>query len=96
MARMTRDTVRRYKQKLEDTFNRHNIDLDPVNEVIVVWYGIRSIPGDFPTIWIPFSGGPIHGTNALQACHWLVDHIEKFRSLLPKRLQNWVIEIRRV
>lgn len=44
-------------------------------------------------IWLPYSGGPIYGDAAKDEARWLANHIEEFRSLLPKDIRSWPVVV---
>lgn len=67
-------------EKIRDTFNHHNIQLDTRARTIQV-YWIRDPRG---VEWVPYGGGPLYREQAKDSARWLAAHLEEFRSLLPK------------
>ncbi len=87
---------RKLTEKVRDIFNASNIDVNTDKEIISIWYGITTRPrayNNIQTQWIPYSGGPLYGDQALDHCAWLVNHIEKYRELLPKRIRDYSLKI---
>lgn len=90
---------RQLTEKVREIFNAGNIDVNTKREVISVWYGITQRPRAYNNIitqWIPYSGGPLYGEQALDHCNWLVKHINEFKELLPKKIRHYSLEITKV
>lgn len=84
------------EEKVRELFDYSNIYLNEADKKILVAYYVTRRPpayGGMLSEWIPFSGGPIYGEQALKHCDWLAGHIDKYRELLPKKVRDFSISI---
>lgn len=70
------------QNKLRKIFNHDNIE---VHGREIHCYYLRNRGRE----WVPFGGGPLYGSVAVDHTAWLARHIETYRDLLPKVIRNY-------
>lgn len=87
---------RKLSLKVRDVFNRCNIDVDLKAKKILVLFGVTQRPPAFGSVWtewVPFSGGPLYGINAMNEVRWIACQLEKYRELLPDSIRQFDVQI---
>ena len=86
---------RKIEEKIRKTFDYSNIKVDSENKRIFVNLYINRNSNKNVSYWVPYSGGPLYGDQAVDLCSWLVNHITTYKELLPKSVRDFVIVVKK-